>query len=353
MTITFLSPTIILLASLVNTLNSSQAFQIKKMQGMASKHAMFALSPSIAIHEEKIQLKSGVAAQVLSSIPSNPTQPPLAFVHGSFHAAWCWSECYFPYFVGLGYPVAALSLRGTGGTFAGKGVKKVKIEDHAKDLQSFLEQLPKVLNGNQAKPILISHSFGGLVVMKHLELHPSDAANISGIITLCSVPPSGNGKMTLRYLRRSLVDSWKITAGFAMKKCIKNDELCRDLFFGGHVGNGGGNFGISNDDIHRYQSYFERDTEATIDIMDLMKRLPSKEAVGGKAPHLDQFPPCLVVGATRDFIVDDVGVEETATYFGLESPTMIDSPHDVMLGQNWENGAGAIHRFIQGFVVTS
>lgn len=48
---------------------------------------------------------------------------------------------------------------------------------------------------------------------------------------LCSVPPSGNGKMTMRFLFRSLKDSWKITAGLAMKKVIQDDELCRELFF--------------------------------------------------------------------------------------------------------------------------
>lgn len=106
-------------------------------------------------------------------------------------------------------------------------------------------------------------------------------------------------------------------------------------------------FGVSDQDIERYQKYFKRDTEATIDISDLLKHLPSAAAVDGRAPFVSMLPPCLVVGANRDFIVDKEGVEETAYYYGLDAPLIIDSPHDVMLGRNWQNGADAIHNWIQ------
>lgn len=254
----------------------------------------------------------------------------------------------------LGYPVASLSLRGTGGTFAGEGVKKIKINEHAQDLESFLSQLPDMV-GTDEKPIIISHSFGGLAVMKYLERNPEKASKLGGIIIMCSVPPSGNGKMTMRYLSRSLVDSWKITAGFAMKRCIQNGSLCRELFFGGlkkTLEDGTvEDYGVPDEDIERYQGYFKRDTEAVIDIRDLLKNLPSANAVDGKAPHLESFPPCLVIGGERDFIVDREGVQETATYFGVAEPTFVDSPHDVMLGRDWENAASVIHSWVQSTVL--
>jgi hypothetical protein len=153
--------------------------------------------------------------------------------------------------------------------------------------------------------------------------------------------------MTMRFLKRSLVDSWKITAGFAMKRCIQNDSLCRDLFFGGRDDDNG----VSDEDIERYQRYFARDTEAVIDIKDLLKHLPSRQAVNGKAPNVDMFPPCLVIGAQRDFIVDREGVEETATYFGVSEPLYVDSPHDVMLGRNWEITANIIQNWVKESVV--
>ena len=161
----------------------------------------------------------------------------------------------------------------------------------------------------------------------------------------CSVPPSGNGKMTLRYLTRSLRDSWKITAGFAMKKCIDDPGLCRLLFFATKEDPTGG---ISDEDISRYQFYFDRDTAATIDLGDLAKRLPSASSrKNGKAPFITTSSQLssLVVGATDDFIVDKEGVEEMSRYFGV-GPVIVDSPHDVMLGPKWRNGAETLLQWI-------
>jgi hypothetical protein len=58
-----------------------------------------------------------------------------------------------------------------------------------------------------------------------------------------------------------------------------------------------------------------------------------------------------VIGAQRDFIVDREGVEETATYFGVSEPLYVDSPHDVMLGRNWEITANIIQNWVKESVV--
>jgi pimeloyl-ACP methyl ester carboxylesterase len=38
--------------------------------------------------------------------------PPLVFVHGSYHAAWCWAEQWLPFFSESGYDCYSLSLLG-------------------------------------------------------------------------------------------------------------------------------------------------------------------------------------------------------------------------------------------------
>ena len=270
------------------------------------------------------------------------------------------------HFASLGYPVVAFSWRGTGGTPAAEGQTKVQAGQHGQDLQSVLDALPRLLvypKEKEIKPILVSHSFGGIVVMKYLEgLYEEEADNskpsdlFSGIVSMCSVPPSGNGKMTMRFLKRSLVDSYKITVGFAAKKAITDANLCRELFFGGtkKAQEDGTieDYGVSDADLTRYQSYFKRDTVATIDLLDLAKKLPSKHVDGeGRAPFAGDMPPCLVVGGSDDFIVDLEGNTETAKYYGLEAPLIVDSPHDVMLGAKWRNAADALHQWIQSKVV--
>ena len=296
-------------------------------------------------------------------------KPILAFVHGSFHAAWCWSEHYMPYFASLGYATVALSLQGTGGTPPTEsGVTKVKIKNHVDDLNALLMGLSddnlglKLGVGEKPRIILIGHSFGGLAIMKWLEKYYDDdetssndnnrrseaevterrsnRINLAGISLLCSVPPSGNGKMTMRYLFRSLINSWKIIAGFVMKKAITDKSICRTLFF---------DESISEEDIEQYQQYFKRDTIATIDLIDLGKQLPSARADRrtGKAPFVAKLPSSsLIVAAADDFIVDLEGSNECARYFGLESPMIVDSPHDIMLGNKWKNGADAILQWL-------
>ena len=333
--------------------------------------------PKYTTKDEQIILPNAIKAQVISSIPTTTTtttttqrKPPILFLHGSFHGAWCWQEKYIPFFVEMGYPCIAYSWRGTGGTPAGDGIKKVKIvEDHCEDLQSLLDLLPSILLGDDyddkeeedeeqdLRPIVISHSMGGIIVMKYLEEMMMKKSNkkpneiFSGIISMCSVPPSGNGKSTIRVIRRSLIDAYRITVGFVLKKVITDESICRQCFFGGSGGDDSIDMedNISEEDIKRYQSYFERDSKATLDVTDLSKVLPSKnvDTNTGRASFVSNLPPCLVIGATDDFIVDEISNMETANYYGIDEPVYIDSPHDVMLGPKWINGANTLKDWIE------
>eukprot|EP00815_Leptocylindrus_aporus_P001515 CAMPEP_0116072140 /NCGR_PEP_ID=MMETSP0322-20121206/14293_1 /TAXON_ID=163516 /ORGANISM="Leptocylindrus danicus var. apora, Strain B651" /LENGTH=291 /DNA_ID=CAMNT_0003560813 /DNA_START=339 /DNA_END=1214 /DNA_ORIENTATION=+ len=270
---------------------------------------------------------------------------PLLFIHGSFHAAWCWAEHYMPYFADLGHDVVAISLRGTGGTPALDGAKKVTIDTHVTDLNAFLDDFLI----DQKEPIIIAHSFGGILAMKYLELY-CELGRIRGLALLSSVPPSGNGKMTLRFLTRSLKTSWKITAGFAFKQAITDASLCRELFFESPTDFGDKRNGLSDEDIVRVQTKFRRDSAATIDLVDLSKKLPSDNTIDGIANFIYEKKfehPSLVVGAYDDFIVDKEGLRESALYLGIENEiVMIDSSHDVMLGLKWRNGAEALENWL-------
>jgi pimeloyl-ACP methyl ester carboxylesterase len=314
--------------------------------------------------DQQILLPNGISAQVLSSLPKSESsnKPPLVFLHGGFHAAWCWTEKFFPYFVSLGYPVLAFSWRGTSGTPTREGVKNVKVEEHKEDLQGLLDQLTLILGptfSKNKKPVLLSHSLGGALVMKYLEgckKKPSD--QFSGLITMCSIPPSGHSKMTMRVLWRSIFDAWKIVKGIPMKKAITDPLLCRQLFFGGkpRVLNHNGtidNFGVSDEDVSRYQSYFARDSIVATDMSDLAENPPKTDGKGRAIFVSDYLPPALVIGAKDDFLVDFEANLETAKYYGLQKPVIVDSPHDVMLGRNWQNCASTIHHWIEETVVSN
>ncbi|KAL3816308.1 hypothetical protein ACHAXA_011069 [Cyclostephanos tholiformis] len=377
-----------LIILLAHFLRSGDAFEVPFPPSAAEIRAAVVVSSTSApllVTTRQVLLGSGTRAEVTSCFPQPKSsaqdlfrmfgehtnnrkklayeKPILAFLHGSFHASWCWQEKWMPHFASMGYPCVALSLQGTGGTPTVEvGAKTVRIGIHVRDLDAFLRGLSNNDSnslgfelGEKPRIVLIGHSFGGLTIMKWLEQYYTEdnkdthiethGVNLAGVSLLCSVPPSGNGKMTMRFLRRSLRVSWTIIAGFVLKKAITDKTICRDLFFGGSEDANG----VTDEDVERYQSYFERDTAAIIDLKDLSRQLPSAKVdkQSGKAPFADKIPSSLVIAASNDYIVDEEGSRETARFFGLNGPQYVDSPHDVMLGDNWKNGADAILDWLQ------
>lgn len=65
--------------------------------------------PSGLSMEVLVQKKDSVAVAEKKNIAGNP---PLVFVHGSYHAAWCWAEHWLAFFSVSGYDCYAISLLG-------------------------------------------------------------------------------------------------------------------------------------------------------------------------------------------------------------------------------------------------
>lgn len=394
----------ILLVVLVAMASATMAFSSSSAPSSANvsaKPTKVTSDDGVVLQERYIQLPTtGVTAQIIYGRPQDvksidSSKPPLVLLHGSFHSAWCWQEHWIPYFVKQGYRCVAMSWRGTDGTPPpSDNVRTIKILEHCDDLRGLLQTLPMILNDggdgpglddeDHFRPILVSHSMGGIYVMKFLEEECNKHNNknnkndnnnnnqensghnptskklsemLSGIATFCSTPPSGNGPSTFRVIRRSLRDAYRITIGFVAKKVNTDTSICRQCFFGGEVirdddGNIINDHGVTDEDVARYQEHFLKDSKIVLDVADLSRRLPSELVdTNGKAPFVSDLPPCIVVGAKDDFIVDAIGNQETASYYGLDEPVFVDSPHDVMLGKNWKEGANILREWIEQTVV--
>ena len=167
--------------------------------------------------------------------------------------------------------------------------------------------------------MVITHSFSSLILLKTLP-------NVKGYVLCNPIPPSGNFRMTVRFLRRSLGKSYKIIKGLAFKKVCEDEGLARFCFFDEEM-----------EDVEGWMDGFKRDSEYTIDLKDLSKNLPKKNR---------KDVPSFVIGSTGDNIVDEEAVAETREFLGGEM-TMIDSAHDVMLGRRWEEGAYEILEWLK------
>lgn len=132
------------------------------------------------------------------SSKSHPT--PLLFVHGAWHAAWCWDEHFLSFFADKGYRALALSLRGHGASPTVQPLRACSIADYVKDVCTVADNLP-------TRPVVIGHSMAGFVVQKYLETRDAPAG-----VLLASIPHRGSVGTTLRLMRRH---PW-LTAQFAV-----------------------------------------------------------------------------------------------------------------------------------------
>jgi len=121
---------------------------------------------------------------------------PLLFVHGTGHGAWCWDEHFLPFFAARGFSAHAVSLRGHGKSDIRGKLKWVSVANYVDDVFRAASRLP-------AKPVVIGHSLGGLVVQKYLEKHSAPAAIL--------VAPSPSEGMFLSGLKLQLKNPWLMT----------------------------------------------------------------------------------------------------------------------------------------------
>ena len=282
---------------------------------------------AVVIERGRALLSTGLQMEVLRApAASQATPPPVLFVHGTFHGAWCW-EPWMEQFAAAGVECHAVSLRGTSGSPAEQ--KSVRISEHVEDLRSLVRDRFHV------PPVLVGHSFGGASCLKYLEA----GGPASGCVLLCSVPPSGNAPMVGRFLRRSLRQAWAITAGFVLKRAATDAAACRELFFDERT---------TDAELAAYLPRLEADSRIGLDVGYFTRNLPSKQADAetGRALWLARAPPALVIGAERDAIVDREGVEETARFLGTGAE-FFDLPHDCMLCAGRERVAARIVEWVQ------
>jgi len=125
---------------------------------------------------------------------------PLLFVHGAWHAAWCWDEHFLGYFADHGYRALAVSLRGHGGSPTDKRLRDLSFADFVTDVTAAADALP-------TRPVIVGHSMGGVLVQRYLELRDAPAG-----VLMASMPPQGYLRSGLRWIKRHPWHFAKLTA---------------------------------------------------------------------------------------------------------------------------------------------
>ncbi|RLC62921.1 MAG: alpha/beta hydrolase [Chloroflexi bacterium] len=244
--------------------------------------------------------------ELIKKEPVSAARPtPLLFVHGMWHAAWCWAEHFLPYFAQHGYLCYALSLRGHGASEGRERLRCTSLADYVADVAHIVSQMER-------PPVLVGHSMGGMIVQKYLESRRVPAA-----VLLASVPPRGVLLATLRVLFRHPLAFLKANLTFSLFPIISTPGLTREAFFSAD---------IPEEKLTAYFSRMQDESyRAYLDVLAL--NLPRPKRV---------TTPMLVLGAADDALISPDEVEATARAYGTRAEVFPDMAHDMMLESGWQ-----------------
>lgn len=250
--------------------------------------------------------------ELISRRPAIKTQPiPLLFVHGAWHAAWCWDEYFLPYFADHGYEAHAVSLRGHGGSPGPKRLSWVSAADYVADVAAVAQEFA-------ASPVIIGHSMGGFVVQKYLERYFAPAA-----VLLASAPPKPILRTTFAVIRRAPLAFLRVNLGLNLYPVVGTPELARTFLFSADM---------PAEKVAAYHGRLQAESYRVY-----------LEMLGLSLPHPARVKtPVLVLGAANDAVFSVAEVEETAAAYNTQARIVPDMAHDMMLEAGWQAVADSI-----------
>jgi pimeloyl-ACP methyl ester carboxylesterase len=254
--------------------------------------------------------------EVISNIKNEIRPAPILFVHGAWHAAWCW-ENFLPYFSQHGYAAHAVSLRGHG---ASQGRDNIRWHSAARGYVADVAQIAQTLT---RPPILVGHSMGGYVVQKYLEIHTAAAG-----VLLASIPASGILGFGVRVGLRHPWPFLKAHVLLNLGHLLESPALMQAACYSPQV---------PAPEIARH---FERlqPESFRMELETLFLDLPRPEKVR---------TPLLVLAAGNDRIFSVAEEQATARAYGTEAEIFPGMAHNMMLEPNWQQVADRILGWLQ------
>ncbi len=255
-----------------------------------------------------------MALEVIVTEPAQPSDlPPLIFVHGAWHGAWCWTEHFTGYFADLGYQSYAIDLRGHGASTG--NLRTSRVAHYVADVRRVAVELPE-------SPILIGHSMGGLVTQQYLAKYRARAG-----VLMAPVPRTGAIGATWRVATSHPLAFLRANATLSLGPIVDDPDRAISLLFGPAMPPG---------DAARYAAMLQ--DESYLAYLEMILELPHPSRVKD---------PVLVVGAIDDAIFSAREVMDTARSYGTEAVLFPDMGHDMMLEPAWQEVADAIETWIR------
>jgi pimeloyl-ACP methyl ester carboxylesterase len=244
---------------------------------------------------------------------ANIARPSLLFIHGGFHAAWCWDEFLLPWFATKGWHANALSLRGHGASDGREGMSRWVLADYVDDVGRVVDQL--------ARPVvLIGHSVGGVIAQRCWDRH----AAVAGMVLYACSPLRPDAGVVWRLFRQRPVS---FIAGQVFGNAAAQLRACEPFLFSPAF------------DPQSVKSYVSRlCPEAPRAMAEVFARAPQRRARG-------DMRPALVVAGQDDWSIPIESQQSLASAFGAELK-VCPGAHDLMLDPQWELNARVMDEWL-------
>ena len=243
----------------------------------------------------------GAHREVLSAIPEGwedqpraTRKPPILFVHGVAHGAWCFAENWLPAAAAKGFPAYAVSLRGHGDSGGRRKLGRTLMRDYVHDVMQTITGLPQ-------PPVLVGHSMGAIVAQL-----VADRYQPRGLALLAPAPIHGAAGMLADLARQRPMDAARVIGGGTLPL------RAADLFTG-----------LDQATAARYVDRLGRESPLVQYQLLIPRRIGPVRA------------PVLVLGTRQDRVVDAKAVEVTAAAYGVRPVWLNGIGHDLMLDADW------------------
>lgn len=281
-----------------------------------------------------ITTKDGLKISIVNRNNYNVSKPPLVFIHGSNSGGWIYDKHWLNYFSENKWSSYSVSMRGSHQTGVLNETSKVSFLDHLSDLDDIINYF----NLNFEKPIIIAHSYSGLILTKYFE-KINNRDKVSGAIWLCSLPPSGERFLILRYILRfkKILKVVKRVLQGSLENKIDIEKL---LFYDDK-------FDLNK--VEEYINLFELDRKTNLDLKLIDDNLPNRKLFEKENKWI-QKDNKLIIGSYNDFILDPISVRETSKLVNSNSPIFLkNSGHNLMLDTYWKEAANVILDFLNKY----
>jgi pimeloyl-ACP methyl ester carboxylesterase len=239
-----------------------------------------------------------------SASESHPV--PLLFVHGGWHGAWCWDEHFLDFFADKGYRAVALSLCNHANSPAAKRMRTRSLANFVDDVVSVADKLP-------SPPIVVGHSFGGLIVQKYLEFHEAPAG-----VLVASLSSRGAGGFFVREAKRHPLRFVRTIITGKSLHLVGTPERAREHFYSA---------GVPESKVVRYAAALSEEHGGRLTLDMWVLNLPKPERVTA---------PLLVLAAELDGCVTEAETQTTARAYRTEAEFFPNMGHNLMLEPGWQ-----------------